>query len=107
MCDRQRKSTCPEGNDVVASGLGVNRTIFLTVSLQIRFFAVAVADASLGIAGIQLNISERTGSHLTSHWFYRVSASCNSFFIPVQLLREDSSGEPPPFQWVYRLTAKW
>src|SRR5712664_691433 len=32
-------------------------------------------------------------------------ASCNSFFIPAQLCRVDSSGVPPPRQWVSRLTA--
>ncbi len=36
---------------------------------------------------------------------YNASASCRSFFIPAQLLREHSSGEPPPFQCVSRLTA--
>lgn len=36
---------------------------------------------------------------------HSASACCRSLFIPAQLLREHSSGEPPPLQCVSRLTA--
>ena len=38
---------------------------------------------------------------------YNASACCRSFFIPAQLWRDDSSGDPAPRQCVSRLTAKW